>query len=60
MMILHNKKNKSHMLKSNIDNPILNKMPNYFGMTTTITLSLNQKKKNLKIPNYLVDLLCII
>jgi hypothetical protein len=48
------------MLKSNIDNPILNKMPNYFGMTTTITLSLNQKKKNLKIPNYLVDLLCII
>jgi hypothetical protein len=36
------------MLKSNIDNPILNKMPTYFGMTTTITLSLNQKKKEFK------------
>jgi hypothetical protein len=34
------------MLKRNIDNPILNKMPTYFGMTNYYNPLIEQKKIN--------------
>jgi hypothetical protein len=37
-------KNGFHMLKKKIDNPILNKMPTYFGMTNYYNPLIEQKK----------------